>query len=77
MKTLYERANEIMRGMVVSRHKMMNSTGWENATVADVAHLSIGDRDLVAALKAIEERLHDLEVDVARILVHTGLEPNE
>lgn len=55
MESLYDRANKVYREMYLQRAKLQGWTGWENAGLEEVSHLSIRDKELVAALVAIEQ----------------------
>jgi Fic family protein len=54
MSRLLNMANETYRQMFLDRAKRQQWTGWDNAELDQVAHLSIDDPFVIAALVAIE-----------------------
>jgi len=56
---VYDRAESVYREEKLAWYKRMNATGWENATLDDVAHLGIDDAKLYAVCVAIEEAIKE------------------
>lgn len=55
--TFLEECNDQLRRLYLQQKQAHKSTGWEDATLADVEHIQIENLELVAIVMAIEARL--------------------
>jgi hypothetical protein len=57
---IYDRAEAVYRLEKLRWYQRVRATGWDNATLKDIAHLTINDEKLYAVCVAIEEALEAL-----------------
>lgn len=62
---LLERCNEELRRIHLDEAKKRGYTGWENATLDDVAHVQVNSRQVRALIEALQSVIDDIRYELS------------